>query len=120
MVRPTGWRSVELGESSTKFPVVINFHGGGITIGSPNHDARWATAATQTGAVVISVGYRLPPEYPHPVGIEDDVDAILWVHKHGSKYGLDPSRIALTGFSAGGNMVFAIALRLFELEQKHV
>jgi len=98
----------------TGFPVVINFHGGGFTLGAPNNDARWATAAAETGSVFISVDYRLAPEYPHPIGIQDGVDVILWVKAHGKEYGLDPSKIVLSGSSAGGNLSFTVALRLFE------
>lgn len=100
--------------TSAGYPVVVNFHGGGFTVGHPNNDARWATAAASVGAVLISVDYRLAPEHPYPVGIEDGVDAILWVLAHGAEYGLDASKIVLSGASAGGNMSFTVALRLFE------
>ncbi|KAF2812943.1 uncharacterized protein BDZ99DRAFT_381756 [Mytilinidion resinicola] len=104
---------------SAGFPVVINFHGGGFTIGAPNNDARWATAAGAAGAVLIGVKYRLAPEHPHPAGIEDGVDAILWVRAHGAAHGLDASRIVLSGSSAGGNLSLTVALRLFdELRKK--
>ena len=68
----------------------------------------------QTGAVFISVGYRLAPEHPFPTPLEDCVDAINWVHRHAEQYDLDTSRIALSGFSAGGNLVFAAAMKLHE------
>ncbi|MCJ1395508.1 hypothetical protein MMC18_008394 [Xylographa bjoerkii] len=101
------------------FPVVINFHGGGFTIGGPGDDARWAAAVVQEGVVLISVGYRLAPDYPFPTGIEDCVAAILWVWEHAEEYGLDKSRVIISGFSAGGNFSFTVPMRLCtELEER--
>ncbi|KAF2494254.1 hypothetical protein BU16DRAFT_421973, partial [Lophium mytilinum] len=98
--------------SARPLPIVLNFHGGGFTLGSPNNDARWATAATTASAVLIGVAYRLAPEHPFPAAVEDGVDAILWLLAHGAAYGLDPARIVLSGASAGGNLAFTVALRL--------
>ena len=95
-------------------PVVINFHGGGWIFGSPQMDARWAARVIQTGAVFVSVGYRLAPEHPFPTPLEDCVDAINWIYRNAERYEIDSSRIALSGFSAGGNLVFAAAMKLHE------
>lgn len=96
-----------------KFPVVVNFHGGGFTIGTGTDDARWASAVVeQVGAVVASVDYRLAPEHPFPTGVEDGVDALVYLSKHADELCLDPDRIAISGFSAGGNMAFTVPLRL--------
>ena len=105
--------------SSKKHPLLINFHGGGFTVGHAYDDARWATAVTsETTAVVASVGYRLAPEYPFPVGIEDCVSAVLWLWKHADEYNLDISKTAFSGFSAGGNFTYAVSIRLHqELER---
>jgi len=101
--------------AQTKFPVVINFHGGGFTLGSGAEDCRWATAVVQQiDAVVASVDYRLAPEYPFPTAVEDGVDAILWLVEHAEELAIDPHRIALSGFSAGGNLCFTVLLRLHE------
>jgi len=89
------------------FPVIINFHGGGWTIGSPQDDARWAAHCTSAlAAVVISADYRLAALHPFPTAIEDRASTILWVKQHGPSHNLDPSRIALSGFSAGGSLCF--------------
>ena len=93
-------------------PVIINFHGGGWIFGSPQFNARWAARVIEKGAVLVSVGYRLAPSYPYPTPIEDCVDAIKWVHANAAKYNLDREKMALSGFSAGGNMVFAAAMML--------
>ncbi len=75
-------------------------------------DARWAAHVVQTGTVLVSVGYRLAPEHPYPTPIEDCVDAIRWVHAHAQEYDWDLASIWLSGFSVGGNMVFAAAMML--------
>ena len=64
--------------NTQKHPLLINSHGGGFVIGHARDDARWATAVTsQTSGVVVSVNYRLAPEHPFPIGIEDCVSAVL-------------------------------------------
>ncbi|MCJ1243665.1 hypothetical protein MMC30_000862 [Trapelia coarctata] len=97
-------------------PVVLDFHGGGYIIGAPHDDARWAAAVTRAGAVCISVGYRLAPEYPYPTANKDGVDALRWVIAHAAEYNLDPSRIVLSGFSAGGGLTFAVPMLLHAQE----
>ena len=95
------------------FPVVVNFHGGGFTIGTSLDDVRWCRAVTQQlDAVVISVGYRLAPEHPFPTAVEDGTDVLLWLETHAALYHLDAARVAISGFSAGGNMCFSVPLRL--------
>ncbi|MCJ1405200.1 hypothetical protein MMC11_008426 [Xylographa trunciseda] len=101
------------------YPVVINFHGGGFTIGGPGDDARWAAAVVEEGVVLVSVGYRLAPEHPFPTGIEDCVAATLWIWEHADEFSLDKSRVIISGFSAGGNFCFAVPMRLYaELEER--
>lgn len=101
-------------------PVLINFHGGGFTIGHALDDARWAGAVLKAcpDVVVVGVNYRLAPEEPFPVALEDGVDAILWLWQEADKYNLDKTRFALSGFSAGGNLVLGLPLRLQEELQK--
>jgi acetyl esterase/lipase len=100
---------------SERYPVLINFHGGGYTIGSAADDARWATEAVRrTGCVVVSVDYRLAPAYPFPTGIEDCVSAVLYLWRHAEELKLDISRTAFSGFSAGGNFTYTAAFRLHE------
>ncbi|KAK6585972.1 hypothetical protein PZA11_001029 [Diplocarpon coronariae] len=98
-----------------KFPVLLNFHGGGYTIGHAADDARWATEVVKrTGGVVASVDYRLAPRYPFPTGIEDCVSAVLYLWKHAEELNLDVSRTAFSGFSAGGNFCYTVAIRLHQ------
>ncbi|MCJ1296292.1 hypothetical protein MMC34_007858 [Xylographa carneopallida] len=111
--------NTSLASDDKLFPAVIDFHGGGFTIGGPGDDARWAAAVVQQGAVLISVGYRLAPEHPFPTGIEDGVAAILWVWEHAAEYRLDASCVIICGFSAGGNLCFTVSMRLYaELEER--
>ncbi|KAK3898864.1 Alpha/Beta hydrolase protein [Staphylotrichum tortipilum] len=99
--------------SGTTFPAVINFHGGGFTIGSATDDARFARYITdECKAVFISVDYRLSPEYPFPVPVDDAADALLYVIRSAAALHIDPLRLATCGFSAGGNLAFTSLLRL--------
>ncbi|KAJ5129575.1 uncharacterized protein N7515_005614 [Penicillium bovifimosum] len=101
-------------------PVLLNFHGGGFSIGHAQDDARWASTVLKSypDAVVVSVNYRLAPEHPFPVALEDSVDAILWLWQHADLYNLDKKRFAVSGFSAGGNLALAVPIRLHEELQK--
>lgn len=97
------------------YPVVINFHGGGFTLGTAGDDGRWCgTVVDECQAVVVSVDYRLAPEHPFPTAVEDGVDAVVWVHQHAEELGIDRNKIALSGFSSGGNMAFTVPLRLYD------
>jgi acetyl esterase/lipase len=96
-----------------RYPCVINFHGGGFVLGSPHDDCRWiGTVVDQVGAVVVSVDYRLAPEYPFPTAVEDGADAILYLARHANELQLDTQRFAVSGFSSGGNMSFTVPLCL--------
>ncbi|KAI5244010.1 alpha/beta-hydrolase [Aureobasidium subglaciale] len=97
------------------YPCVINFHGGGFTLGSPSDDARWCgTVVDECGAVVVSVDYRLAPENPFPTAVEDGVDAVLYMANNANELGIDERKIALSGFSSGANMAFTVPLRLYD------
>ncbi|KAJ4493972.1 Alpha/Beta hydrolase protein [Lentinula edodes] len=112
---PESYNSDETTQTKRVFPVVINFHGGGFTIGRATDDARWARAVVHyADAVVVSVDYRLAPEHPFPIAIEDGVDATLYLIEHAEELKIDPHRIAYSGFSAGGNMSFSVPIRLAE------
>jgi len=96
-----------------KYPVVINFHGGGFVLGKGIDDSSWASVVIRSADVVfVNVEYRLAPEYPFPVAVDDGTDAVLYLVKNAESLGLDVGRMALTGFSAGGNLAFTVPLRL--------
>lgn len=98
-----------------KRPVLVNFHGGGFTIGHAVDDARWFRKVLQSypDAVVVSVGYRLAPEHPYPTAIQDSTDAVLWLWKNADQHNLDRTRFVLTGDSAGGNLSLTVPLMLY-------
>jgi len=84
---------------------VIVFHGGGFVIGNGTDDSRWAAACMHhLDAVVIAVNYRCAPGYPFPTPVEDCADAILHIAREAPSYGIDPNKLFLSGFSAGGNL----------------
>lgn len=91
---------------------IINFHGGGFTLGTPRDDLYFLSlAAHKLNATIISPSYRLAPEHPFPTAILDGSDTLLWVYANTHGLKVDPRKIALLGWSAGGNMVFSVALR---------
>lgn len=93
------------------FPILVYFHGGGWVLGSIEESERVCRAlAARTPCVVVSVGYRLAPEYKFPTGLEDCYQAICWAAQHAADFGGDPNRLCIGGESAGGNLAAAAAL----------
>jgi acetyl esterase len=93
-------------------PALIYFHGGGFVFGNlDTHDAVCRALAKESGAVVISVDYRLSPEHKFPAAVEDAYAATLWVAANAEPLGIDASHIAVGGDSAGGNLATVVAMR---------
>ena len=91
-------------------PVVMFFHGGGWVLGSlDSHDLLCRQIAAATGAAVVAADYRLAPEHPFPAAVEDAWAAARWVLEHGHELGLDPTKAAVAGDSAGGNLAAVVA-----------
>lgn len=100
------------GGSDEAAPVLIYLHGGGWVGGSiATHDVLCAEIADRTDAAVASVQYRRAPENPHPAQHEDCWNALGWLARHAPVLGLDPSRWALGGDSAGAHLAIGCALR---------
>ena len=96
---------------SGKAPTVIFFHGGGWVAGDlETHDRQARNLVIETGAVVISVDYRRPPETRFPGAFEDAFAAIRDVVSRLSEFGGDLARIGVAGDSAGGNLAATTAL----------
>lgn len=92
-------------------PAVLYLHGGGFTIGSADtHDVMCRRMAELAGVVVASLDYRLAPEYRFPTAVHDSWDALHWLAAHGARYGLDATRLAVAGDSAGGTLAAVAAL----------
>ena len=97
-------------ESATALPVLLYFHGGGFTIGSiASHDTLCRLLAQLSGCAVVSLGYRLAPEYRFPTAVHDAWDATRWLAEQGGALGLDTARMALGGDSAGGTLATVCA-----------
>ena len=94
-----------------QLPVVVNFHGGGWVSGDPHQSEWWCSSVSaRAGVVVVSVDYRLAPEHPFPVPVEDCYAATVWVAEHANELGVDPARLAVMGDSAGGNLAAVVCL----------
>ena len=96
---------------STRLPAYVYFHGGGWVIGDVNtHDVLCRQLTAASGASVISVDYRLAPEHKFPAAADDAWAATKWVVAQANELGLDASRLAVGGDSAGGNLAAVVAL----------
>jgi len=94
-------------------PVLVYLHGGGFTLFSiDTHDRLMREYADQGRFAVVGVDYPLAPEHKYPIALDRIEALMLWLKAHGTKLGLDPTRMALGGDSAGANMSFAIVQRL--------
>jgi acetyl esterase/lipase len=88
-------------------------HGGGLIIGRPSQDDRFCSeTARDLGMVVVSVDYRLAPEEPFPAAADDCTAAWDWLQRSAAELGVDPTRIAVGGQSAGGGLAACLAQRL--------
>jgi acetyl esterase len=92
-------------------PALVYFHGGGFVICNlDTHDRACRMLANASGCVVVSVDYRLAPENKFPAAVEDAYSATRYVAEHASEFGVDPSRIAVGGDSAGANLATVVTL----------
>lgn len=102
--------------AGTGLPLILNYHGGGWAVGNlQNNDYYCAALATQVGALVISVDYRLAPEHKFPTAVHDAYDALLWATENAESLGADATRVCVTGDSAGGNLSAAICIKSRDL-----
>ncbi|MBB6446684.1 alpha/beta hydrolase [Bacillus benzoevorans] len=93
------------------FPIFIYYHGGGWVIGDLElADASCRMLANRTNHIVVSVDYRLAPEYKFPIPVEDSYDALKWVSEHAEEIGGSASAIVVGGDSAGGNLSAVVSL----------
>ena len=92
-------------------PIVVHYHGGGWVIGSvETHDPTCRDLAAAADGIVVSVDYRLAPEHPFPVPLDEAYAALEWVAAKAADLGGDAGRLAVAGDSAGGNLAAALCL----------
>jgi acetyl esterase/lipase len=92
-------------------PALLHIHGGAYIIGVPEMSVPELTeTAHQLGIVILSVDYRLAPEHPFPAGLEDCYSALAYLHENAAALGIDSTRIAVMGESAGGGLAASLAL----------
>jgi len=97
--------------ASGALPGIFYIHGGGMILGGiDGEDLTAAMLCEQLHAVVVSTDYRKAPEHPHPAQITDCYTTYSWMGDHAAEVGYDPSRLAIYGGSAGGNLCLATAL----------
>lgn len=99
------------GNVSTPLPALLWIHGGGYIIGSADQDDLLVKELVSAiGCAAVSVDYRLAPETHHPGPVEDCYAALKWLYAHAEELGVDTTRIAIGGASAGGGLAAGLAL----------
>ena len=93
-------------DSQSRLPLIVSMHGGAFARRPDNFPASDARLA-MSGALVVSVDYRIVPDHPFPCGVEDCYAALCWAV---ADLDIDPSRVVVTGASAGGALAAAVAL----------
>lgn len=94
-----------------EYPLFVNIHGGGFVRGYEKRDTVFcAYIANALGCKVIDIDYRLAPEYPFPIALNECYDVVKWAFDNADALKVDTKRIAVGGHSAGGNLTAAIAL----------
>ena len=98
-------------EGEGLFPILVYLHGGGFVLGSLDTcDYVCSYFANRVGCVVVSVDYRLAPKYKFPAAVEDVYAAAQWTAANADLINGDPTRIAVGGQSAGGNLAAVLCL----------
>jgi acetyl esterase/lipase len=98
-------------DGAANAPVILYFHGGGWVIANADvYDAGARGLAAQAKAIVVSVDYRQAPEHKFPAAWDDALASYRWLVQNAVSLGGDPSRLALAGESAGGNLAVATAV----------
>lgn len=99
-------------KSCDNIPCIIFFHGGGFIGGTLDVVENPCKAITEkANVVVISVEYRLAPEYPYPLGLEDCFEIVTYIYNNNNKFNIDKEKICIGGDSAGGNLSIACSLK---------
>ena len=107
---PVRWYTPRTGRAPR--PLLVWFHGGGFVVGDLfTADGTARTLADRSGAVVLSVGYRLAPEHDCLAAVDDAWAALNWAAGHAGELGADPARLVVGGESAGATLSALVAQR---------
>lgn len=99
-------------DAESSLPCIYWIHGGGMVMGDLDQsDPTCEQLVDELGCIVVSVDYRLAPEHPYPAPVDDCFIGLEWVAENTEELGIDASRIAISGQSAGGGLSAAVALR---------
>lgn len=94
-------------------PVLVYFHGGGFALnGVDTHERLLRLLARRSGVAVLALGYSLAPELRFPGQLNEALDTIAWLRRHGHLHGLDGGSFAVAGDSAGANLALAATIVL--------
>jgi acetyl esterase len=99
-------------KSDRPLPALVYYHGGGWVVGDLEmHDDTCRALANEGQCIVVSTDYRLAPEHPFPIPLDDCWSVLRWAAERLGDRGWDGSRLAVGGTSSGGNLSAAVALR---------
>jgi triacylglycerol lipase len=96
-------------EHQPRFPAILAIHGGAWIAGDKRLDALHCRKMAQQGYVVMAINYRLAPKHKHPAQIDDCREALRWLHAHAQEYHIDPDKLGVWGYSAGGHLAALMA-----------
>jgi acetyl esterase len=100
-------------DASERLPAILYFHAGGWMLGDLNHsDGICRVLAKRARCVVINVDYRLSPENPFPMPLDDCAAVLKWALANADTLGIDPARVAIAGESSGAHLAAALALKV--------
>ena len=106
--------------ATEKLPLYFFLHGGGWQLNHIDTYHNFLKNVARSGYVVVAANYRKAPEYPFPQPFNDCVQALIWAFENAEKYGADPSKIIISGDSAGGNLAAAVTLYLRDKPYKNL
>ncbi len=92
------------------YPAIMLVHGGGWTSGDRGHYTEAAERFAESGYVAATIDYRLVPEGRYPAAVRDVLCALAFLRANASAYAIDPDRLAVTGYSAGGHLAALVGV----------
>jgi len=104
-----------------KLPVIVFYHGGGMMMGSlEQYEPITRRLAQKSGLIVVSVDFRMSPEYKFPVALDDSYAALLWVKGNAGSFGGDPEKLVIAGDSGGGLLAAAMTQQARDQKGPHI